>query len=202
MNNVNVLFYSNHCEPSRLLLSMMNNENITRFFFLICTDNNKNIPPQITITPTIVIRGVSSPYIAGDAFVWLSKIKQWKVHRNLQKMSTMQQKYITDMNSNLVGDNIYHGFSKEEMNGMSDMFAYLSTDEAIQHSYFDYSKIGQENIITPPNEDEKFLRINENKHKQLKNILESERYKQDEAFKQTIENFKKVVNNNPDIYLK
>ncbi len=46
MNNINILFYSNYCEGSKLLISLMDQENLTRFFHKICTDNNNKIPSK------------------------------------------------------------------------------------------------------------------------------------------------------------
>src|SRR5580704_4177731 len=100
--SANILFFSNACQGSQALLSLMQGENLTKFFHLICTDNNSKIPPQIKVTPTLIIKGIDTPYVAGDAFVWFSKIKQWKIQMMMQKMSNMQKQYL-QANNNLVG---------------------------------------------------------------------------------------------------
>src|SRR4029079_12910525 len=116
---------------SKQLLSLFNSEKLTQFFHLICTDNNTKIPPQIKVTPTLIIRGVSTPYVAGDAFAWLAKIKQWKMSITIQKMNYEQQQYLQSINSNLSTDksNIL-GCSETEMNGMSDIFSFFSKNIA------------------------------------------------------------------------
>jgi hypothetical protein len=204
MSSINILFFSNHCEGSKQLIAMMNTEKLTRFFHMICVDNNPKIPPQIKVTPTIIIKGVPIPYVAGDAFAWLSKVKQWKINMLMQKASQAQQQYLQNMNSNLgTANSATDGstlleFSKEEMAGMSDIFAYLQTDNAAPQSFFNTSQMGQENIFTPPLENGQFkissdgkYRINANKQKELHTALEMERKKQDVMFKSQIENFRK-----------
>lgn len=201
MSLYNILFYSNNCKLSQEFLVLMKNEKLDKYFYFICIDNNKI--PQIKYTPTLIIKGIPTPYVASDAFVWLSKIKQWKINMMLQKLSSAQQEYLKTINNNLVTNtnNNIISFSKNEMEGMTDLFAYIQEDNAIPHSYFDYNDIGKEYILTPPlengqykiNADNKY-RLNSSKTQELKNKLESERKKQDEIFKQHIDNFKEQYN--------
>src|SRR5277367_1994936 len=135
MSTINIIFFSNNCEGSKLLITLMQAERLTEFFHMICTDDNPKIPSQIKTTPTIIIRGVATPYVAADAFKWFAKVKQWKVNMMMQKMSTEQQKYMQNINNNLsYGETGYIGFSKAEMEGMSDIFAYLQEDKAMDHA--------------------------------------------------------------------
>lgn len=210
MSSLNILFHSNKCEGSKILLSMMQNEKLIRFFHLICTDNNPKIPPQINITPTIVIRGVLTPYVAGDAFAWLAKIKQWKINMDIQKMNSAQQEYLKNINNNLISDNNNNilGFNQSEMAGMSDIFSFFSKNinqecqDALDQAYFSYNNIGQENIFTPPLEDGTYktnntkIKINENKQKDLLNTLKQDRSKQDLLIKQNVDNFINQYGNN------
>jgi len=188
---MNILFFSNNCEASKVLLSLMQQEKLDRFFHLICTDNNASIPPQIKITPTIIIKGFPTPYAGNDAFTWLSRVKQWKINTQMQRVSASQQKYLQSTNNNLVttDDSKLLGFSKAEMDGLSDMFAYCNEDHALPQSYFARENIGKETIFTPPNESK--LKISEAATKTMRVNLEKERKKQDEAFRQNIDNFKK-----------
>lgn len=189
MSSINILFYSNNCERSKYLISLLQGENLVKFFHLICTDNNPSIPPQITHTPTLIIKGSATPYVAGDAFAWFSKIKQWKINTMMQRISTSQQQYLQNANI-ATTDTTLLGFSKAEMEGMSDMFAYLHDDNAAPHSYVAYNNIGEDNIFTPLKED-KTQRLDEVKHKELYSSLEMQRKKQDDAFKQNIEAFRR-----------
>lgn len=207
MNNINVLFFSNKCDGSKLLLSMLGNEKLTQFFHLVCTDNNPKVPSQIKVTPTLIIRGQPTPYVAGDAFVWLAKIKEWKNIMQMKKMDNMQKQYLQNINSNLTDEINILGFSQAEMNGMSDMFSFFSKDitqetqESFPQSYFSCSNLGQENIITPPLEDGTYklndhakYKINETKQRELISNLQKERLIQDTTFKKNIENFRNQIN--------
>lgn len=205
MSSVNILFFSNHCESSKYLISLMQKESLLRFFHMICTDNNPKIPPQITRTPTLIIRNIPVPYVASDAFFWLSKVKQWKINMMMQKMSTAQQQYLQSINNNLISnDSHLLGFNQAEMNGMSDMFSFFSQNmdqecqDALPQTYFTCESLGKEYIFTPPLEDGQYkinpnakYKINAQKQKELLSKIESERKQQDDVFKQSIENFKK-----------
>lgn len=203
MSSVNILFYSNFCDGSKLLISMMQTEKIIQYFHLFCTDNNSQTPQQIKVTPTIMIRGVPTPYVAGDAFSWLARIKQWKMRMMLQKMNNAQQQYFKSINSNLLDDktNILE-FSPAEMNGMSDIFSFFSQNiaqecqEALPQTFFTCDNLGKDNIFTPPLEDGSYkvvkdskCKINISKQKELQTKLELQRKQQDESTKQIIDNF-------------
>ena len=206
MNSINILFYSNYCEGSKQLLAMFNTEKLTRFFHLICTDNNPKVPQHITITPTIIISDVPIPYVASDAFAWLAKVKQWKMTSMMQNMNTAQQQYLQNINNNLVPTEKTSilGFSSAEMNGMSDIFSFFSKNvaqecqDSLPQSYFTCSNMGQEYIFTPPLEDGSY-KVKDNgkykvpmaKQKEMQNKLEEERNKQDKLFIQNIANFRK-----------
>jgi hypothetical protein len=199
MSTINILFYSNFCEGSKLLITLMQAERLTELFHMICTDDNPKIPAHIRTTPTLIIRGLPTPYIGGDAFKWLSKVKQWKVNMMMQNMSSMQQQYMQNINNNLVADNsAFIGFSKVEMEGMSDIFAYLQGENAMDHSQVKCVNMGNDNIITPPLEDGSYKISNNNKYritpqkqKELELKMKTERDKQDILVKQAVENFKK-----------
>ena len=197
MSNINILFYSNNCEGSKHLISVLQTEQLIRFFHLICTDNNPKVPALIKVTPTIIIRGDPRLLIAADAFAWVSKVKQWKINMQMQKMTAAQQQYMQSINGNLVSnESNLLGFNPSEMAGMSDIFSFFSSNmaqecnEALPQSFFTCSNLGQENIFTPPTEDARY-KINEAKQKELHNNLQMERNKQDETIKQTINNFRK-----------
>lgn len=203
MSSINVLFYSNFCEGSKLLVSMMMKEGLLVFFHQICTDNNPKIPRQIRVTPTIMIRGIPTPYEAGDAFSWLAKIKQWKLSLTVQNMNNAQQQYLSSINGNLTTDKLnVLGFSNAEMSGMSDIFSFFSKNisqecqEAMPQTFFSCTSMGQDNIFTPPLENGSYktselIKINENKQREMTNKLIQERNNQDLMFKKNTDNFMK-----------
>lgn len=188
--SANVLFYSNNCDGSKILISMMEKENLIKYFLLICTDNNNKIPTEIKVTPTLIIKGNSNLYVAGDAFSWFAKVKQWKIQMVIQRMADGQKQYIqTNSGMNNMSESNVLGFNKTEMEGMSDMFAFILTDENIPHSHFDYNNIGKDNIFYVSNESKDTLKISESTQSKLTSNLEAERNKQDKIIKQQIDGF-------------
>jgi hypothetical protein len=204
MSTINLFFYSNHCEGSKHLISLMESENLLRFFHKICTDNNPKVPPQIKVTPVLIIRGVAAPYVAGDAFAWLSKVKQWKINTLMNRVSTAQQQYLQNVNNNITSTTLdpnILGFSQAEMEGMSDFFAYIQKDEGVPHSYVACDE--KDNIFTITLEDGTYkvkenskYKINSTKQQELINKMTMERGKQDKLFKDNIDNFVKQYNKN------
>lgn len=197
MSNANICFYSASCEGSQILISLMRKEGLDKYFHFVSTDNNPNLPPQIRMTPTLIIRGIPTPYVANDAFAWLAKMKQWKINMMMQKMSQAQQQHMKNINNNLTDDksNLL-SFSPAEMEGMSDMFSYLKNDSAMPHSYFEVENIGKEYIFTPPLENGSYktrnnhqIKINEAKSKEMCRKLQTERKNQDDTFKSAIDGF-------------
>lgn len=196
MSSINVLFYSNNCAGSQTLITMMDNEGLLKYFHSICTDNNSQVPPEIKMTPTLIVKNIPTPYVAGDAFAWLSKMKQWKLNEQIKNMNNLQKQHLEKMNNNLVknDDLSIKEFIKDEMGGSSDTYAYyLDVDSqatALQHSYFDYNNIGKEVICTPSLETDK---IGEAEHKKLRTMLEHERKKQNSDIKKNIESFRQEM---------
>lgn len=208
MNNINILYYSNKCEGSKLLISMLHQEKLLEFFHAVCTDNNIKVPPEIIVTPTIIIRGQPILYVAHDAFVWLAKMKQWKISMSMKKMNAMQQQYMQNISNNLENDANVLGYSSSEMNNASDMFSFFSRDiaqevqEPLPQSYFSYNNIGNDKIFAPPLEDGTYkvnlsakYKIDDKKQRQLCKNLEQERKKQDTDFMNNINNFVTHINN-------
>ena len=108
----------------------------------------------------------------------------------MQRMSDTQKQYLQS-NNNLVQtpESNLLGFNKMEMEGMSDMFAFI-TEDNIPHAHFDCANIGKDNMFYVANETDDKRKINGIKQKQMAQSLESERKKQDQMIKQQIDNFK------------
>ena len=208
---MNVLFYSNRCEASKHLISLMQTEKLIKYFHLVCTDNTK-VPANITVTPTIIIKGIPIPYVAVDAFAWFAKIKQWKLNVDLQRINNEQQKYLQNINNNLMTTtpqpNLF-GFNQAELTAVSDMFSHYTKDlehdntEALPQSYFPCTMVGKDTINTVPLEDGTFkvkstatYKISKEKAKELQKNLEAERKKQDAQFSQAINQFRKQYDRN------
>jgi hypothetical protein len=189
--NINVLFFSNHCEGSQILLSMLQGEKLLRFFKQICTDNNPHLPPEIRVTPTLFIRGIPKPYVAGEAFAWFQKIKQWKNDTVRQRVVNTQRQQM-GFDENPDSTQIY-GFSKDEMSGMSDMFACIESDTPLSHAHFDYTKMGTEHdrifYVGIKKDGEEKISESEQKNLSIKLILE--RQQADATIKKQIDEFQR-----------
>lgn len=156
MASINLLFYSNLCPGSRALIAMMQKENLIRFFQLVNTDE-ANVPNYVKLTPTIILKGNPRAYVAGDAFSWLARVKQWKINMQMSQVDIAQREYLAKVDSNLkVDDKQYLGFSEIEMSSMSDMFSFFSDDitkdcdEALPQSYQKVETLGKTDIFAPP----------------------------------------------------
>jgi hypothetical protein len=178
----------------------MQNEGIIGYFHLICTDGNPNIPTHIKMTPTILIKGIPTPYSGKDTFVWLSKVKQWKMNMMLRNVSSQQKQYISGINSNLVLDNNPNllGFSASEMEGMSDMFSYWvnnwgdtneNNESTMPHAFVTCDQLGNDNIFCVPHEKKHILHAEDHIIQQKKLLID--RRKQDAELKGAIDNFRK-----------
>lgn len=198
MNNANVFFFSANCEASQLLWSLMQKEGLDIYFTSVCTDNNLKIPNQITMTPSLIIKG-SKLYVANDAFVWLAKMKEWKTRVLMQTASDAQKEHLKSINKNLTNndDEKLLGFSKTEMDGVSDPFSYLKDENAsVPHTYFEFDNIGKEYIFTPPLENGSYrlknsenVKLKSDKSLDLMKKMNAERKKQEQEYKGAIDSF-------------
>lgn len=191
--NINIIFFSNLCQCSKIFLNLLNGENLTRFFTLVCTDNNPNIPSEITVTPTMYIKGCTTPYVAETAFAWFQKIKQWKMQMKMQHMASTQQTMIqNNMGGNQSALDVI-GFNKDEMAGMSDMFAFM-TDDNVPHSHFEYNDMGsgKDKIIIYGRQKDSEIKITESEQRALLSKAVSSRDKETKEIKQQYDNFIKT----------
>jgi len=185
---MNIFFYSNKSDSCKAFISLMQGENLLRFFNPICVDGNKDIPAGIRV-PAIMIKGMPRAFMNEEAFAWFSRIKQWRINTQMQKMTQDQQKYLKNINQNLVSEDNTLGFCPGEMEGLSDMFSYLQEgDIAVPHTYYNCDQLGQGDICVKRIKDDK---MSIDKTSKITKEMESERKKQDELFKVNIENFRK-----------
>lgn len=201
MATANVLFYSNRCEGSRVLYTMMQNENLVRFFAMINTDDGK-APREITVTPTIILKGNPMLYKAGDAFNWLARVKQWKLNEEMNDMDKKQREYLSQMGHNLtVQKNQYLGFNEAEMSSMSDIFSFFSKsveddiNEALPQSYQQVNTLCKDSIFAPPLENGSYdvgetNKMKEEEQRMLVNKMISERQTYEKQIKQAVKQFR------------
>lgn len=199
----NILFFSNYCERSKLLISMFNSENLTRLFYTHNIDNNPSLRSSIKVTPTIIIRGHNVLHSGEAAFVWLASVKRFRINLQMKQMNAKQQQFMDNINQNLsVEKNSLLGYNATEMNCTSDIFSFCGNnvtgeeDNPLPQSYTEYGKIGSDAIFTPPLEngtydisDKSTCALNELQHKTLHNMLVQERSQQDEIIRNNRDKF-------------
>jgi hypothetical protein len=185
----NILFYSNFCDGSKKLISMMNNENLLKYFKQECIDNKKS---NITKTPTLIIVTPTGPvpYIGMDAFTWLSRVKQWKVNEVMKKTSQEQQQYLSKMSHNLSPNNeLLLGFNSAEMTSSSDSFTLVDdTGLSIPQSYYQCNM--QDNILFDESSMKKDTPLTDTQTINLRKKIMEDRKQQDKDISANIKSFR------------
>jgi hypothetical protein len=192
--NGNVLFFSNCCRLSTVLLSLLTNEGLINFFQLICTDNNPSTNGLIKTTPMLFFGKLGKNYEGVEALQWVQGIKQHKMNIMLTKVNNVNQQQLQMMNNNLnPSTSQVLNYSASEMEGLSDIFAYLMTDEAIPHSYSGYKN--DQTIFTAPQEKGKNAKIDHDQQKKYHDELLRQRREQDKVHIQHLDNIHQNIKN-------
>jgi hypothetical protein len=126
--------------------------------------------------PTIIIKnqnGASSLYECRNAFMWLENILKYRRNSSIKK------------NFDIPVASIIDGYKTEELNGISDQYAYLQTDIPHPKSFLPYGKDEQYRIITiPSNANDK---LDGKDQSDMINKLESLREKQTDDIRNIME---------------
>jgi hypothetical protein len=170
----NLLFYSERCNTSRNLIEMMKREDLLKYFEMVCIDNKLDkIPPMITHVPALITTDTPRPWMGADAFKWLQNIKYMR-QQQIQDKNNKLQLYNTIKELESGGPKAF----TDEMQGISDNFAYKDIDNAQPKSFEEYGKeVSKENIIYTPPIDKK--KITKGEQMKLINEFKSDRSVQD-----------------------
>lgn len=177
----NLLFYSEKCNTSRNLIEMMKREDLLRYFEMICIDDKLDkIPPMITHVPALITTDTPRPWIGPDTFKWLQNIRYMKY----QQMEDRNKKsQIVNIIKELEAGGP-KGFT-DEMQGISDNFAYKDIDTAHPKAFEEYGKeINKDNIIYTPPIDRK--KITKGEQVKLINEYRSDRTVQDKELEKVL----------------
>ena len=144
-NNMNVLFYSQHCNTCKNLLLLLKNEQLLGYFKLVCVDNMLDKLPPDMIVPTMIIVNLNKPIAGQETFEWV------------QQMKFIRQQQIMDVNKKIIQQtqmkNIKKGpigFDNDIMGGISDKFAFTKVDQPLPHTYFGVNDEDKNVIFTAP----------------------------------------------------
>lgn len=145
----NLLFYSQKCKDSANLVLLMKNEDLLKYFEMICIDGRENmIPPTITHVPTLIVEGIPKPLIANAAFQWLQNMKYIR-YQNMMDANKKTIHYNMMKNIEMGGPK---GFTNE-FTGFSDEFAYTDIDNSQPKSHYNYKDEVNNAILTLPEND-------------------------------------------------
>lgn len=120
MSHSNILFYSKYCDRSKSLIQLLENEQLLSYFHKVCIDDDVYLKRKIPMTPVLIIRGVSKPYVASDAFIWLSKMRQCK----LKSMIESHDAKIP-----------WQTFNPHEMTQLDDNYTLIDQDSAFPQAF-------------------------------------------------------------------
>jgi len=150
---MNIIFYSKNCRDCCNLLTILKNENMIQNFVLFCVDGRlHDVPPNVTMVPTMIVSGINKPLAGKETFEWINKAKF------LRQQNTMNMNKQNIMKMNLMrmaSKKGPHGFLNDEMNGISDGFAYTKTDMALPHRYVSAAEKNKNAIFTAPESKQK-----------------------------------------------
>lgn len=157
MSNINIFFYSSNCKYCYNLMKILKNINLLKNFKLIKTDNNKNLPPQIKVVPTLIIAGYSKLLECEDAFKWVNNINNIK-------------KETTEIKTEL----------EYEHNNFSDLFSFIDNNNNPQSHNFINPNDKSNYIFTAP----ELNKIDKTEQIKIVNEKINSRKQQDNYFKQ------------------
>jgi hypothetical protein len=147
MSKVNILFYSGGCKYCYNLMTIMNNLKILKNFKIINTDNNKNIPPQITAVPTLIVIGMPKMLVCEDAFKWVNSLIQIKKESSVD---IQNKKNIFIMSELMNQDKNKNDPIGQEILNFSDLFTFIDNNNNPQNHNFIDPKQKLTNIFTAP----------------------------------------------------
>ena len=172
MNISNIFFYSDKCRSSAILRDMLKEENILDKFSEVCIEQLKHVPSSVKITPTLIINKIPVPLEADAAFQWVKNFKQLRLNYQLNKL-----------NQTLNKDTPLE-FIEREMNGFSDIFAYVAKDDAQPQSFQGYKD--EQTVFTPPVPKDKtgnYIKMDDKSQKKQYDELLKKRKEQDISYK-------------------
>jgi hypothetical protein len=146
-----ILFYSEKCETSQHLITLLYNEGLLGNFRKFSLEKDRQFfPKSIDRVPTLIAPEVPRPLVAQEAFQWLQGIKFMRHQQMIEK-----NKKIAHMNmlKNMQAQNGPNPLITSEMAGFSDGYAYytdgpVDIDNPQPKSFFGYKEEEKNAIFT------------------------------------------------------
>lgn len=175
-SNINIIYYSRVSQMCRNLLQLLNEYNAINCFMLKCIDDMKELPQSLERVPTVIICGIGKPLVGNEAFKWFNENRMF-----LQTKSTelRNKRILHNMDKNMYDPTGPKGYSTNELEGLSDDFAFTTAEQAQPKSFCGY---GQDTdvIYTPSNDGKINMNVQQRMLNEYKNIIDTqtEEYKQ------------------------
>lgn len=170
-----ILLYSNKCQSCSNLIMLMQNMGILHTFTSFCIEDmlarKQPLPPNIQRVPALILPEIQSVFQGKETFEWLEKIRVNSIRLNMLKAQQASGPM---------------GFLKDEMQGSSDNFAYMMTDEAQPKSFLKYGEDDKNAIYTGFESD----KITKQEQARLIAEAEARREEQKKHFETTFEQSK------------
>lgn len=187
------LYYSKSCKLCIDFMNIINNEKLDKFFSKIDIEqlsSKQLFELRLKIVPAVIIISKDNPQptvLQGSTpcFNWLNGIIQNR-RENMSKYVDQQRKLIQEQyvaQKKAQGD-YATGFVAEEMDGISDGYAYTDIDMHQSKSFVPHGQEHLYNIVTPQYTDSK---ISEFDLKKQMSLFENQRSTDTEQFKQLME---------------
>jgi len=123
-------------------MSILSNEDLIKFFRLVCVDNNIDYFIShigLQKVPTMIVQNMPKPLVSAEIFEWVKQVKFIKYNK------------ILNTNKNPQADEM-QGFSLDEMGRLSDNFTYQNPELqiALPQTFFRYGDEKNNVIFTAP----------------------------------------------------
>lgn len=120
------IYYSNQCQHSRELVTLINKNNAKKQFQYVCVDNNSNIPPNVQSVPTLLVQdNQQNKLMVGE-----------EIFKYIESLFNNNQSIDNNSNQSTGGGDPEAWHINEMGSSYSDMYSFIDdTSSAINHSF-------------------------------------------------------------------
>jgi hypothetical protein len=177
--NINMIFYSEHCNACRNIMTILKNEDLLKNFKIICVDNILDkLPPDMQV-PLMRLVNIPEPLYAQSIYKWIDQIKFMK-----KSSPNSNQPNIIPQMSKPQRQTGPYCYDADIMTKTSDSFALVdpTVNKALPQSYFGINQEEENAIYTP--KDPENSKIKKEEQKKILSEIESRRNQQNNEFVQ------------------
>lgn len=177
-NNINMIFYSEHCNTCRNIMMLLKNENLLDNFKIICVDHILDKLPSDMKVPLMRLVNIPEPLYAQSIYNWISQIKFMRSNTNPNPNGIIPPTQTSKKQSGP------YCFDADVMTKISDSFAFADEkiNDPLPQSYFGLNQEENNAIYTP--KDPHNFKIKREEQKKILNEIEARRSQQNNEFMQ------------------